>query len=834
MKKNLRYFMTLLLMMVASVGWSETSTLTFTAACNGSGTADDGVAWTVTSDADESQFDNTRGIHYGTSKKAVSYLTLTTSGITGTISKIVVNASGASETTATVEVTVGGNPFGSSPITSSATDYTFEGSASGEEIVVKVYQNSAKKALYVKSIAVTYTTGGTLTCAKPTFTPEEGTYSTAQSVTLRTSTEGATIYYTLDGSNPTTNSTVYSDAINVSETTTIKAFAAKNGYNDSGVAEATYTITQPKSISEVRAQVTGDVFTKGIVTSCSGTTGYIQDATAAICVYGKSLKVGDEVTVQGTLSTFNGLLEITSPEVVVLSSENTVEPEVMTIADILGEDAKQGWLVKIENATVTGIEKQNTTIAQGDNTIVVRDIDSNIGVAVNNIITLVGNIGCYNGAQIANPTNVEIKSPVINANNVELPYDANSGEIPYTIKNAVSGVSLSASTEADWISNITVESDKVTFTATANVGTETRTATITLAYGDVTKDVTVTQAHQVIDFTTLPFNWEGGVKADLLDLNGVTASGLGSDYAESNAPYRVRFDNTGDYIQVKTDKRPGVVTIGVKMLGGANTSSIVVQQSADGVDFSALETLDISGAQYDELSLNTTKKFAENSRYVRLSFTKGSNVGVGPISISEYATINFSIAEACTDGTNYFGTFYTDKAYVMPEGVTGQTVDVNAGKLVVNDAYEAGSVVPANTPLLMKATAAGEKTALVTTGGDAPTSTNMLKGTLTAEEKTTGGDNDKYYRLTMHNGTTLGFYYGAADGAAFTPGANKAYLAVPASTPAKEGFAFGETTGINNVNAVENTNEKIFNLAGQQMKSAVKGVYIKNGRKYVK
>lgn len=201
------------------------------------------------------------------------------------------------------------------------------------------------------------------------------------------------------------------------------------------------------------------------------------------------------------------------------------------------------------------------------------------------------------------------------------------------------------------------------------------------------------------------------------------------------------------------------------------------------------------------------------------------------INIKEVAT--FTIAEACTDGeNNYFGTFYTDKAYVMPVGVTGQTVAVNAGKLVVNEnAYPAGSVVPAETPLLMKTTAPGEKTAELTTKKGSPATNNMLKGTLTADEVTTGGD--KYYRLTMHKGETLGFYWGADNGGAFKPGANKAYLAVPA-TAAKEGFAFGETTGINNVNAVENTNEKIFNLAGQQMKSAVKGVYIKNGRKYVK
>ena len=140
-----------------SGGTPKTSTLTFTAACGGSGTADDNVSWTVTSDGSESNFDSTKGIHYGTSKNAVSYLTLSSSGIVGTITSIKVNASGASGTSATVNITVGNSDFGSEQsLTSSAADYTFTGSASGT-IVVSIKQSSAKKALYCKSITVTYT-----------------------------------------------------------------------------------------------------------------------------------------------------------------------------------------------------------------------------------------------------------------------------------------------------------------------------------------------------------------------------------------------------------------------------------------------------------------------------------------------------------------------------------------------------------------------------------------------------------------------------------------------------------------------------------------------------
>ncbi len=140
-----------------SAAGGGTSTLTFTAKCNGTGTADDNVSWTVSSDGTESNFDSDRGIHYGTNKAAVKYIKLNTSGISGTITKVVVNASAAS--TATVGVTVGGSTFGGNPqsLTNSAANYTFTGSASGEIVVTVTKPSSANKALYVKSIAVTYT-----------------------------------------------------------------------------------------------------------------------------------------------------------------------------------------------------------------------------------------------------------------------------------------------------------------------------------------------------------------------------------------------------------------------------------------------------------------------------------------------------------------------------------------------------------------------------------------------------------------------------------------------------------------------------------------------------
>ena len=187
-KKLLSKLMLLLcaLLVGSTSAWAETktSTLTFSAACGGSGTADNGVAWTVESDGAESVFDNTKGIHYGTSSKAVQYIKLSTSGISGTISKIVVNASAAKSVSAVLNVTVGGADFGTQeqPVTDSAAEYTFEGSASGEIVVTLTKEASATKALYVKNIAVTYESDGedpepVASVATPTFNPEGGTYT---------------------------------------------------------------------------------------------------------------------------------------------------------------------------------------------------------------------------------------------------------------------------------------------------------------------------------------------------------------------------------------------------------------------------------------------------------------------------------------------------------------------------------------------------------------------------------------------------------------------------------------------------------------------------------
>ena len=122
------------------------------------------------------------------------------------------------------------SPVYSGPITvSSSETITVIAAVSG-------YANSAP-------VSATYTIN--LPGATAAFSPAGGTYTSAQTVTISTATPSATIYYTTNGSTPTTSSPVYSAPINVSATETLKAIVVASGYSSSAPASATYTINLP-------------------------------------------------------------------------------------------------------------------------------------------------------------------------------------------------------------------------------------------------------------------------------------------------------------------------------------------------------------------------------------------------------------------------------------------------------------------------------------------------------------------------------------------------------------------------------------------------------------
>ncbi|MDZ4121717.1 MAG: chitobiase/beta-hexosaminidase C-terminal domain-containing protein, partial [Candidatus Cloacimonadaceae bacterium] len=162
--------------------------------------------------------------------------------------------------------------------------------------------------------------------ATPTFNPPSGTYSTPQNVTISCSTPSSTIYYTTDGTNPTTSSPVYQNPINVATTTTIKAVAHAAGLDPSTIATATYSFASTVSnLGALRAQPagTGQVYTvTGEVILTFKQTfrnqKYVQDAQGAILiddptgVMGSGYNVYDGITgITGTIAYYTDMLQFT-------------------------------------------------------------------------------------------------------------------------------------------------------------------------------------------------------------------------------------------------------------------------------------------------------------------------------------------------------------------------------------------------------------------------------------------------------------------------------------------------------------------------------------------
>jgi len=142
--------------------------------------------------------------------------------------------------------------------------------------------------------------------ATPTFSPPGGTYSSAQNVTISDSTPGASIYYTTDGSSPTTASTPYSGAISVSATTTIQAIALASGYTASAVATATYTIpaplagTSPASLTFAATMVNSSTSLQAVTLSNTGSAALSVASIAASANFAQTNTCGSGVAAGGS------------------------------------------------------------------------------------------------------------------------------------------------------------------------------------------------------------------------------------------------------------------------------------------------------------------------------------------------------------------------------------------------------------------------------------------------------------------------------------------------------------------------------------------------------
>jgi Chitobiase/beta-hexosaminidase C-terminal domain/FG-GAP-like repeat/Beta xylosidase C-terminal Concanavalin A-like domain len=162
-----------------------------------------------------------------------------------------------------------------------------------------------------------HNTTTTPTVATPTLSPASGTnFSSTLSVSIADSTPGATIYYTTNGSTPTTSSAVYSGPITLSATTTIQALATASGFAPSGIASASYTQSAAVTATPIISPASGTTFSSTLSVSISDSTSgaiiyYTTDGTTpstSSSVYSNPFTISTSTTVEA-IAAANGLTQ---------------------------------------------------------------------------------------------------------------------------------------------------------------------------------------------------------------------------------------------------------------------------------------------------------------------------------------------------------------------------------------------------------------------------------------------------------------------------------------------------------------------------------------------
>ena len=219
----------------------------------------------------------------------------------------------------------------------------------------------------------------------------------------------------------------------------------------------------------------------------------------------------------------------------------------------------------------------------------------------------------------------------------------------------------------------------------------------------------------------------------------------------------------------------------------------------------------------------------DGSKPVYAKIYKDENTGGNSFSINYSLANETSLTLAAkSDEGSYYATFSSASACEFA-GADVFTVNVEGENIVLTEVVS--KQVPANTGVLLKS-AQNIVTATRLESAPAIEGTNLLKP---ASEQMTEGF--KFYKLAYDNYTEktgLGFYWGAENGGAYTVKPGLAYLAVPEAQAANvKGFSFdGTQTGINGVEATT-AKGAIYNLNGQRVEKAQRGIYIQNGKKFI-
>lgn len=285
--------------------------VTFDATSDKSSTGTTAGVWTLTKDGVTLSCSNGIGGN-GQNYRIYKGQTLTVSS-TAKITNIVITST-VSTTADKPQYSAAGFTVTDGTYSTSDKTGTWKGEATSVVLSATNYQVRATKIVVTTGEAVPETK-----VATPTVTPAAGTYYSAISVTASTTTEGATLKYSTDG----TNYTDYTEPFTVNKDCTVYVYGVKDGLENSDTTEVAYKFAEPTPVANVAEALTKAsdntvvAFTNPVTVAYqSGVYTYAKDDTGWLLIYGsvESYSNGDVIPAgfYGQMTIYNGLYELST------------------------------------------------------------------------------------------------------------------------------------------------------------------------------------------------------------------------------------------------------------------------------------------------------------------------------------------------------------------------------------------------------------------------------------------------------------------------------------------------------------------------------------------
>ncbi len=764
-------------------------------------------------------------------------------------------------------------------------------------ITQEAVDNSKKNPLLAYSASSLDVTIGDDAISFPslTVTEEDGVSATEETLTIEYSSTDSDVAFvdeagvvtigTKTGSTTITATSVATEIYNsASASYTINVSAGTlNGIED--------LVAQVRADNSLTAKEYTVNLENAVVTAVAGSNAYIQESEVGILYYksGHDLVVGNTYTGEATVTACMYSLspEITSISGVTATSGTVPEAVEVTVQDLNDDISNQTYnyiarKVKIVGATVTaGTSSRKATVEQSGASIDVYDqlnnSDEPITLTNGNTVSITGylsisgskarfNVVAQSDVEVISSKEVPVlsfSSPTVSVTLGEeftsptltkpegLVVTYSSSEPTVATVDPVTGA---VSILAAGTTTIKAETEE---TVNFYAGSASYVLTVTVPVGMVDgyyylvksiDDLVAGARYLIANNTVLANNtrvsligWQDKnnrrkVEATCTDdKNIITEVDLATEDAETNDSKAREFVLGGTKgAWTFFDELEGGYLYAA---GGAKDNYLRTDAVPENNDERVDVTIDDEGA--------TSIKFVGKSTHNIMQYNSSNNgLFACYISASQKPVVlyrKYDTAQGEITIPDYgYSTYYTENAFVMPQGLKGGVAIATADNtLKIQYAYNGGDIVPAKTALLLKG-AAGKYAYDITTGGVAP-DVNMLHGAdaVNAEGYTdVDGESSLYYVFANNNGN-LGFYWAAADGAAVKYQAGKAFLAVPKVSGAKlfSSIVFDddETTGIEAVETVKPTDAAVYTLmgvrVGNDLNTLPKGLYIQNGKK---